>query len=170
MFRLRFVADPQHQLWHAGWKWVRIHEKRHAMNIGRFLIAILVAAAISATAARAADKNSYRVTILVSNEAGEAPVLDPKLVNAWGIAASCGQRHRLRDGLHGSRSEGDVGGGRSGCPNGHRLVQRQSVPARAWYAGTLHLRKRGWNDLWMERNVARSDARSGGLLGSRIGL
>jgi uncharacterized protein (TIGR03118 family) len=58
------------------------------MNIGRFLIAILVAAAISATAARAADNNSYRVTILVSNEAGEAPVIDPKLVNAWGIAAS----------------------------------------------------------------------------------
>src|SRR5213078_961905 len=58
------------------------------MHIGRFLIAILVAAAISATAARAADNNSYRVTILVSNEAGEAPVIDPKLVNAWGIAAS----------------------------------------------------------------------------------
>ncbi len=30
----------------------------------------------------------YRVTILVSNEADEAPVVDPKLVNAWGIAAS----------------------------------------------------------------------------------
>jgi len=32
--------------------------------------------------------NNYRVTILVSNEEDEAPVVDPKLVNAWGIAAS----------------------------------------------------------------------------------
>jgi uncharacterized protein (TIGR03118 family) len=32
--------------------------------------------------------NNYRVTILVSNEADEAPVQDPLLVNAWGIAAS----------------------------------------------------------------------------------
>jgi uncharacterized protein (TIGR03118 family) len=33
-------------------------------------------------------QNNYRVTILVSNEEDEAPVVDPKLVNAWGIAAS----------------------------------------------------------------------------------
>ncbi|MGZ6988226.1 MAG: TIGR03118 family protein, partial [Thermoanaerobaculia bacterium] len=32
--------------------------------------------------------NDYRVTILVSNEQDEAPVVDPLLVNAWGIAAS----------------------------------------------------------------------------------
>jgi uncharacterized protein (TIGR03118 family) len=32
--------------------------------------------------------NDYRVTILVSNEEDEAPVVDPLLVNAWGIAAS----------------------------------------------------------------------------------
>ncbi len=32
--------------------------------------------------------NNYRVTILVSNETDEAPVVDPLLVNAWGIAAS----------------------------------------------------------------------------------
>ena len=32
--------------------------------------------------------NNYKVTILVSNEADEAPVVDPKLVNAWGIAAN----------------------------------------------------------------------------------
>jgi len=43
---------------------------------------------LSAAMLGAADKNNYRVTTLVSNEAGEAPVLDPKLVNAWGIAAS----------------------------------------------------------------------------------
>ena len=32
--------------------------------------------------------NNYKVTILVSNEAGEAPHQDPDLRNAWGIAAS----------------------------------------------------------------------------------
>lgn len=32
--------------------------------------------------------NSYKSTILVSNEEDEAPVVDPLLVNAWGIAAS----------------------------------------------------------------------------------
>jgi uncharacterized protein (TIGR03118 family) len=36
----------------------------------------------------AEDANNYHVTILVSNEAGGAPVVDPKLVNAWGIAAN----------------------------------------------------------------------------------
>ena len=33
-------------------------------------------------------QNSYRVTLLVSNEEEEAPVTDPLLENAWGIAAS----------------------------------------------------------------------------------
>lgn len=33
-------------------------------------------------------ENSYRVTLLVSNEADEAPVTDPLLVNAWGLASS----------------------------------------------------------------------------------
>jgi uncharacterized protein (TIGR03118 family) len=36
----------------------------------------------------AQDTNNYHATILVSNEAGEAPVTDLKLVNAWGIAAN----------------------------------------------------------------------------------
>lgn len=36
---------------------------------------------------RADNLNNYQATILVSNEADEAPVVDPKLVNAWGIAA-----------------------------------------------------------------------------------
>jgi uncharacterized protein (TIGR03118 family) len=36
----------------------------------------------------AEDANNYQATILVSNEADEAPVVDPKLVNAWGIAAN----------------------------------------------------------------------------------
>jgi uncharacterized protein (TIGR03118 family) len=34
------------------------------------------------------DRNDYRVTILVSNEADEAPHVDANLVNAWGISAS----------------------------------------------------------------------------------
>jgi uncharacterized protein (TIGR03118 family) len=39
-------------------------------------------------AASGSDKlNNYLVTILVSNEADEAPVVDPLLKNAWGIAA-----------------------------------------------------------------------------------
>ena len=58
------------------------------MHIRRFPAAMLATIMLSAAILGAADKNSYRVTILVSNEAGEAPVLDPKLVNAWGIAAS----------------------------------------------------------------------------------
>ncbi len=33
-------------------------------------------------------ENNYLATILVSNEPGEAPVTDPLLKNAWGIAAS----------------------------------------------------------------------------------
>jgi uncharacterized protein (TIGR03118 family) len=36
---------------------------------------------------RASDDNSYKVTVLVSNVPGVAPVTDPKLENAWGIAA-----------------------------------------------------------------------------------
>jgi hypothetical protein len=63
-------------------------ERERAMHIGRFFIAGLCAAITFASVLRAADVNNYRVTILVSNEPGEAPLIDPKLVNAWGIAAS----------------------------------------------------------------------------------
>src|SRR5204863_4210492 len=64
-------------------------ERERAMHIGRFFIAALCAAIISATVLwAAADPNNYRVTILVSNEPGEAPVIDSKLVNAWGIATA----------------------------------------------------------------------------------
>ena len=58
------------------------------MHIRRFFIAGLCAAIACATVLRAADVNNYRVTILVSNEPGEAPVIDSKLVNAWGIATA----------------------------------------------------------------------------------
>src|SRR4029453_308440 len=69
-------------------------EREPARHIGRFFIAGLCAAIAFASVLRAADANNaadpnnYRVTILVSNEPGKAPVIDPKLVNAWGIAAS----------------------------------------------------------------------------------
>jgi uncharacterized protein (TIGR03118 family) len=53
-----------------------------------FFLAGLVVIATPGISGRAADSNNYDVTILVSNEADEAPVTDPKLVNAWGIAAS----------------------------------------------------------------------------------
>jgi uncharacterized protein (TIGR03118 family) len=58
------------------------------MHVGRFVTATLVAALMSAGVLLAASDNNYRVTVLVSNEPGVAPVLDPKLVNAWGVAAS----------------------------------------------------------------------------------
>jgi len=51
-----------------------------------FGVALLVL--IASSKSGAADSNNYQVTLLVSNETGEAPVTDPALVNAWGIAAS----------------------------------------------------------------------------------
>jgi uncharacterized protein (TIGR03118 family) len=58
------------------------------MRFGRYIAATLIGAAMSASLLRAADTNNYQVTILVSNEADKAPVVDPKLVNAWGIATA----------------------------------------------------------------------------------
>ena len=57
------------------------------MRIGQFITATSIAAIMSAGLLHAADTNNYQATSLVSNEADEAPVQDPKLVNAWGIAA-----------------------------------------------------------------------------------
>jgi uncharacterized protein (TIGR03118 family) len=50
------------------------------------LVAIGVAVLGLAGLAHADTKNSYRSMNLVSDEPGEAPVIDPLLVNAWGIA------------------------------------------------------------------------------------
>src|SRR5262245_50401301 len=63
-------------------------ERESAMRINRFFIAGLCAAIAFAVVLRAADVNNYKVTILVSNEPGEAPVIDSKLVNGWGIATA----------------------------------------------------------------------------------
>jgi uncharacterized protein (TIGR03118 family) len=57
------------------------------MHRRRFvLVSLLVGASVAVP--RAADDNAYQVTILVSNEVGEAPLVDAKLQNAWGIAAN----------------------------------------------------------------------------------
>ena len=40
-----------------------------------------------ATSAAAAPDNAYRVTNLVSDQPGQAPHVDPNLVNAWGLVA-----------------------------------------------------------------------------------
>jgi len=63
---------------------------RHTPAIVSFIAIMLITCALGAPAAarRAADDNSYLMTVLVSSIPGEAPVTDPKLLNAWGIAAS----------------------------------------------------------------------------------
>src|SRR5436190_22631652 len=74
-----------------------VEMKSHRTTTGALAVLFLIVfAAIAFGAERATVKlavpgdkdNNYRVTILVSNEEDEAPVIDPKLVNAWGIAAS----------------------------------------------------------------------------------
>jgi len=59
------------------------------MHWGKRLLATLIVVGATVGFAQAAEKNSYTATILVGNESDEGfPVVDPKLVNAWGIAAS----------------------------------------------------------------------------------
>ena len=59
-------------------------------NLGRccLALAVLVVALIAALPLGAAEDNSYTVTPLVSDQPGVAPVVDPNLVNAWGLTAS----------------------------------------------------------------------------------
>ena len=59
-------------------------------NLGRcgLALAVLVVALIAAMPLGAAEGNRYIVTPLVSDQPGVAPVVDPELVNAWGLAAS----------------------------------------------------------------------------------
>jgi uncharacterized protein (TIGR03118 family) len=59
------------------------------MHRGRLLLAASIVMSASMAIASAAEKNNYKATILVGNETDEGfPVVDPLLVNAWGIAAS----------------------------------------------------------------------------------
>jgi uncharacterized protein (TIGR03118 family) len=63
-------------------------ERGVLMRTRRFITLAAIAGIMSAGLLRAADSNNYTATILVSNEPGEAPVFDAKLVNAWGIATA----------------------------------------------------------------------------------
>jgi uncharacterized protein (TIGR03118 family) len=59
-------------------------------RLGRCCVAVGVAIVglLAAVPLQAADTNTYTVTPLVSDQTGVAPVTDPSLVNAWGLAAS----------------------------------------------------------------------------------
>jgi uncharacterized protein (TIGR03118 family) len=66
----------------------RIHMIRRITGRGLLVLAIAVAALFATVPLQAAEGNSYTVTPLVSDVPGAAPVLDPNLVNAWGLTAS----------------------------------------------------------------------------------
>ncbi|HMB17851.1 MAG TPA: TIGR03118 family protein [Gaiellaceae bacterium] len=52
------------------------------------LALVLCSALVAASPLAAAERNSYTVTPLVSDQPGVAPRTDPNLVNAWGLTAS----------------------------------------------------------------------------------
>jgi uncharacterized protein (TIGR03118 family) len=60
------------------------------MHRRRMFLGAMVVIFVAALAGliRAGEDNNYQVTVLVSNQAGVAPVTDAKLVNAWGITAT----------------------------------------------------------------------------------
>ena len=55
---------------------------------GVLALAIVIVALFATVPLQAAEGNSYTVKALVSDVPGAAPVLDPSLVNAWGLTAS----------------------------------------------------------------------------------
>lgn len=61
---------------------------RIRLGRGSLTLSVLLAALFAAVPLRAAEDNAYTVTPLVSDQPGAAPVVDPNLVNAWGLAAS----------------------------------------------------------------------------------
>ena len=61
---------------------------RRTARRGVLALGILLAALVVTVPLQAAEGNSYTVTPLVSDVPGAAPVLDPNLQNAWGLAAS----------------------------------------------------------------------------------
>jgi uncharacterized protein (TIGR03118 family) len=61
---------------------------RTTLGRGGLALAVLIAALFAAMPLGAAEDNVYSVTPLVSDQPGVAPVVDPDLVNAWGLAAS----------------------------------------------------------------------------------
>ncbi len=63
--------------------------KRSLWTLSVIALVVLGASAQASSSPRTArrDENAYRLRPLVSDQAGEAPVLDPNLVNAWGLVA-----------------------------------------------------------------------------------
>jgi uncharacterized protein (TIGR03118 family) len=61
---------------------------RRTIGRGGLVLAVVIAALFATVPLQAAEENSYTVTPLVSDQPGVAPVTDPNLVNAWGLAAS----------------------------------------------------------------------------------
>jgi uncharacterized protein (TIGR03118 family) len=63
--------------------------KENMVKHGKLFLVALLIFGVSVGFAGAAEKNNYQATILVGNETDEGfPVVDPLLVNAWGIAAT----------------------------------------------------------------------------------
>ena len=70
------------------------HRSRRGLSVAAIVAAgTLVTAAlgtVSASASTNTHVTTYRQINLVSDQAGKAPLMDPDLVNAWGLAASPG--------------------------------------------------------------------------------
>ena len=63
---------------------LRVHDRRVLIA----LALVLGVAIVAVSPLRAAERNSYTVTPLVSDQPGVAPNTDPNLVNAWGLTSS----------------------------------------------------------------------------------
>ena len=60
---------------------------RRTARRGVLALGVLIAALVVTVPLQAAEGNSYTVTPLVSDVPGAAPIVDPNLVNAWGLTA-----------------------------------------------------------------------------------
>jgi uncharacterized protein (TIGR03118 family) len=67
---------------------MRRHPSGRRPNVLLVLALVLGSALVATSPLAAAEKNSYKVTPLVSDQAGVAAHTDPNLVNAWGLTAS----------------------------------------------------------------------------------
>jgi uncharacterized protein (TIGR03118 family) len=61
---------------------------RRTARRGVLALGVVIAALFVTVPLQAAEGNAYTVTPLVSDVPGAAPVVDPNLVNAWGLTAS----------------------------------------------------------------------------------
>ena len=66
------------------------HPSRRRPGALLVLALVLCSALVAASPLQAAERNSYTVTPLVSDQPGVAARTDPNLVNAWGLTASGG--------------------------------------------------------------------------------